>query len=116
MANMTSPSAKPGSTTGPVGSPSRQAGSLLPALFGGVPLGIAAVQLVRLTPLADGVAGRYLRHPVQWAVVVMFCCAVSALMAKLWQHLWERAACGRIRLPAWDGKPAPVSEAGKLLV
>jgi biopolymer transport protein ExbB/TolQ len=115
MATMTSPSARPGPSAGPAGTPARQAGSLLPALLGGVPLGIAAVELVLRTPLAESVAGRYLRHPVQWAVVVMFCCAVSALAAKLWQYLRERAACARTRLPAWDGKPAPVAEAGQLL-
>src|SRR5262249_55480318 len=57
---------------------------------------------------------RYVRYPVQQAVVVMFCCALGTLLAKLWHNLAERRACRNLTLPDWDGNPVPPIEALRL--
>ena len=36
--------------------------------------------------------------------IVLFCCAMVALLAKLWLSRGERAACALGVLPEWDGK------------
>lgn len=93
----------------------RRGQGLLPALLGGLPLAAGVLALLHLTPLAQTPAARYVHNPVEYVEVVMFCCALSALAAKLAQHARERLAGRRELLPAWDGKPVPVAEAGTLL-
>jgi hypothetical protein len=93
----------------------RRGQGLLPALLAGLPLAAGVLALLHLTPLAQTAAARYVHNPVEYVEVVMFCCALAALAAKLGQHARERLAGRRPLLPAWDGKPVPVAEAGGLL-
>jgi biopolymer transport protein ExbB/TolQ len=81
----------------------------------GLPLAAGFLALVYYGPLRDTPLARYLKHNVECAEVVMFCCAVSALGAKLCGHFGERRACGRAVLPPWAGRPVPVAEAPGLL-
>ncbi len=92
-------------------------GTTLPALLFGVPLavGILALFAPGYGPLAHLEISRYFQHHVERVEVLLFCCALSALAAKFWRHLGEGQIDGRKLLPAWDGKPVPVSEAGTLL-
>ncbi len=86
------------------------------AAFGlGVPLGVGLLYLIFRGPWQHPLAQRYVSHPVEWAEVVLFCCALGALTAKLWHHLRERRACRAAVLPEWDGHPVPVTEAPALL-
>src|SRR5262245_16486603 len=91
----------------------RRSWTTLTAFLFGVPLGVSVLMLV-LGPLADTVAARYVHHPVERIEVILFCCALSALVLKGLAQRAERAACRRDVLPAWDTKPVPTSEAGPL--
>ena len=93
----------------------RRGNGLLPALLGGVPLAAGILGAIHFTSIAHTEAARYVHNPVEWVEVLMFCCAASALAAKVWQHGRERRAGRYDLLPPWDGNPAPVAEAGKLL-
>jgi biopolymer transport protein ExbB/TolQ len=81
----------------------------------GLPLGVCTVLLLRSELLHSALAERYLSHPVEWVEVVLFCCALAALAAKLWYARAERRAGRETVLPPWDGKPVPVTEAAGLL-
>jgi hypothetical protein len=97
----------------------RRAGTLLPAFIVGLPLAAGIIYLIRSNLLgeqATAIAQRYLHHDVECAEVVMFCCALAALGAKLWRWFWtERPALRAEMLPAWDGQTVPVEKAGELL-
>ncbi len=54
-------------------------------------------------------------HPIEYVEVWMFFWGLSALLGKWLQLAWQRAPLHRTALPAWDGKPVAVAEAGKLL-
>jgi hypothetical protein len=60
-------------------------------------------------------AQRYIKHPVEGVEVLLFSCALGALLAKFWALGRERRACRLQVLPSWDGHPVPVEEAGVLL-
>jgi MotA/TolQ/ExbB proton channel family len=91
----------------------RRSWTTITAFLFGVPLGVTVLAVI-LGPLEDTVAARYLHHPVERVEVLLFCCALSALVLKALGQRTERAACRSAILPAWDGKPTPVPEAGGL--
>ena len=91
-------------------------GSLATFLVG-VPLGAGLLFLIgEDAPLNDPTLTRYVEHPVEWAEVVLFCCAVCGLVGKFATVLRERLACRRDLLPSWDGKPLPTADAARLLM
>lgn len=94
---------------------SKRPGTAWAAFVFGVPLAAGILWLVHLGPLQGTLAQRYLQHPVEYAELLLFCCAVAVLGAKAWHYLRERAACRSEVLPPWDGKPVAVEEASKLL-
>jgi hypothetical protein len=117
MPDMTSPQPRPRSPAAPADRAAgreRRGNGLLSALLGGLPLAAGVLCLIHLTPLSQS-AAHYVHNPVEWTEVVMFCCALSALAAKLGGHVRERLAGRRPLLPAWDGTAVPAAEAGKLL-
>jgi biopolymer transport protein ExbB/TolQ len=85
------------------------------AFLVGVPLAVAFLCVVHFGPLGDSLLKRYLKHEVECVEVIMFCCAASALGAKLWHNRRERRACRLEVLPPWDGQPVSVDEAPKML-
>jgi biopolymer transport protein ExbB/TolQ len=85
------------------------------AFIFGVPLAVGVLWLFNFGPLSQSEARRYVSHAVEWVEVLLFCCAVAALGAKLLRSGTERRACRRELLPPWDGRPLPVAEAGPLL-
>jgi hypothetical protein len=95
--------------------PAQRAGILMTALFGGLPLGCALVALVHFGLLGDDQVRRYVHHPIEKVEVVMFCCALAALAAKVWQSWRERRAFRAELLPPWEGQPVPVADAVHLL-
>jgi biopolymer transport protein ExbB/TolQ len=93
----------------------RRLGPTVAAFALGLPLAAAVLGLFHFGPLRHSSAFRYVEYPVQWAEVVFFCCALGALLGKLWQLRQEMAACWTDILPRWDGKPVPVDRAADLL-
>jgi biopolymer transport protein ExbB/TolQ len=93
------------------------AGSLstVAAFVIGVPLGFGLLWALLQGPLHTAETERYLHHTVEQIEVMMFCCALGALIAKLLLSLRERAAFRADILPAWDGKAVSPTEASKLL-
>jgi biopolymer transport protein ExbB/TolQ len=89
--------------------------SVLPALLIGVPLATAILAVLYSEPLRESKAHEYVKNPVECVEVVMFCVALGALGTKLLRNIGERRATRLELLPAWDGKPVPVTEAATLL-
>jgi biopolymer transport protein ExbB/TolQ len=85
------------------------------AFLFGVPATAGVLALVQVGPLRDTELYRYLSHPVEAVEVLMFCCALGALLAKVAAAWRERAAFGGEVLPAWDGRPVSPAEATALL-
>src|SRR5271156_750238 len=73
----------------------------------GVPLGVGFLYLIQHGPLATPAVQRYVSHPVEYAEVIMFCCALAALLVKAWRLIGERAAFRQDLLKTWDGKAVP---------
>jgi biopolymer transport protein ExbB/TolQ len=80
----------------------------------GIPMGMGILYFILEQPYADEVVKRYVHHPVEQAEVVLFCCAMAALLAKVLVSLKERYVQSQSLLPNWDGKPLPISDIGKL--
>jgi len=100
--------------------PLRRPSTTLAAFLIGLPLAAAILGFLQFGPqyglIPQGsVILRYVEHAVEKVEVVLFCCALGTLLAKFFFNRAERAACRKKVLPAWDGKPAPVGEATKLL-
>ncbi len=105
----TTPGAAPGG---------RRTSTTVAAFVVGLPL--AAVVLFGVRFGAEHLAvlrelGHYVSNPVEFVEVVLFCCAISALGAKVLGNRTERRACRAEVLPPWDGRPVPAAEAPKLL-
>src|SRR5262249_51244807 len=66
----------------------RRCNTTVAAFVLGLPLA-AAVLGVLYGPLKDTPVFRYVEHRVECVEVVMFCCALGTLGAKLWQNLFE---------------------------
>jgi biopolymer transport protein ExbB/TolQ len=79
-----------------------------------MPVGIGLLLFLHHGPYHDSHLIQYVEHPVEMTEVVMFCCAVGALLAKIIASWTERSARNRELLPPWSGEPAPVLEAGRL--
>lgn len=93
----------------------QRANSTRAALVIGMPLGGCVLVLVQMGVFQSPLVERYLSHWVEWAEVVLFCCALIALGSKFLQAWGERRVARSGVLPPWDGQTAPVSEAGVLL-
>ncbi len=85
------------------------------ALLLGVPLGIGLLTLAEFLLPEGALLRRYLIHPVEKVEVVLFCCALVALVAKVLDVPRQHLALARSVLPAWDGQAIPASEADKYL-
>jgi biopolymer transport protein ExbB/TolQ len=84
------------------------------AFLFGVPAALGVLSILN-GPLADSEWHRYVTHPAEVVEVLLFCCALACLAAKVAASLIERAAFRREVLPEWDGTPVPPEEAGGLL-
>jgi biopolymer transport protein ExbB/TolQ len=102
-------------TAEPRAARSRRSLTTVAAFVVGLPLGGGILTLIHMGALAGTPLDHYLSHAVEQVEVVMFCLAISALGAKVWQYFGERRACRADVLPAWDGRAVPVTEAPKLL-
>ncbi len=61
----------------------RRSLSTLLAFLVGAPLGVGLLAAFHQGPLQNPLLIRYTCHPVEWATVVLFGCAVGALCGKL---------------------------------
>jgi hypothetical protein len=95
--------------------PPRRSFSTPAAFLVGVPAAVGILALVNVGPLQDTVLHRYLSHPVEAVEVLLFCCALGALLAKAVGAWRQRAAFRQEALPPWDGQPVPAEEAAVLL-
>lgn len=93
----------------------RRSYSTIMAFILGIPLAVGVLSLFLVGPLRDSDFARYVRHTVEWVEVLLFCCALGALAAKLWHARRERAVFRLDLLPPWNGTPESVSEAGPML-
>ena len=93
----------------------RRSSSTVAAFVFGLPLSLAILATITFAPGVDEKVKRYVHHPVEKVAVVMFCCAVCALGAKLRQSRAERRAFAVPLLPVWDGKTIPIAGAEQLL-
>ncbi len=92
----------------------RRPSTNLAAFVVGVPLSVVLLLLFHKGPLHHTFLFRYIERPVEGVELILFCCAVSALGAKLLLSLQERRAFLVEILPPWNGKPVALSEAGNL--
>jgi biopolymer transport protein ExbB/TolQ len=91
----------------------RRISPALAAFVIGLPMSAGIIFLIHQQ--ADGtLIRRYVSHPVEHVEVILFCCALGALLAKLLGLVMERAALRLKALPAWNGRPVAVSEAAQL--
>jgi MotA/TolQ/ExbB proton channel family len=105
------------SSTPPVGSPPRTASrssATLQTFVIGVPMAVGLLGLIKAGPLHDSSLARYVHHPVEMVEVLLFCCAMAALLTKLLAGLRERAASRLEPLPSYSGQPVPVADAHRL--
>jgi hypothetical protein len=89
--------------------------SILPALLFGVPMAAGILGSFHFGPLHATPVYEYVKHPVEGAEILLFCCALGALGWKLLHQWSERRACRYEVLPSWDGRPVPTGEATRLL-
>jgi hypothetical protein len=75
----------------------------------GLPLAAGVLTLIHLSE--DETLLRYVHHDVENVEVVLFCCALGALLAKFWAYRTEKAACTMEVLPPWNGQAVPVEHA-----
>jgi len=94
--------------------PAARSSTTVAAFLLGVPLAVTVLALIAFGPLQASGLKRYIEHPVEIVEVVLFCCALGALSAKMFGNAGERAACRLELLPPWDGNPIPVAEAPRL--
>src|SRR5437588_4433494 len=80
----------------------------------GIPLAAGLLYAISSGAIDNAELQRYTQFPVQKGAVVLFCCALCALLGKLCRALVERATCVRPPLPEWDGRPIAASEVGAL--
>src|SRR5204863_7319178 len=95
--------------------PARRPGQTLAAFVLGLPLAAGLLLLFHAGPLRNSAVFHYVEYPVQWAEVVLFSCALGALLGKFWQLRAEHEACARDILPAPNGTPLPADQAHTLL-
>ncbi len=88
-------------------------GAITVFLFG-IPLGALAVGVLSSPLVNSETVHRYVSHPVEQAEIILFCCALTALVIKAMNYLRERSALDVRVVPRWDGKPMPAAEATKL--
>jgi len=93
----------------------RRLGATLAAFVIGLPLSAGLLWLIHRGPLHGTVVQRYVSHPVEYASVILFACALGTLLVKVLGWFRERAAFGAKPVPAWDGRAVGVEEAGPLL-
>src|SRR5438445_5068012 len=92
---------------------SRRSLANMGAFLFGLPAGLGV--LAFLLSLPEGTeARRYVHHPVERVEVILFCCAMGALLGKVLAQWSERKVFRRALLPAWNGQPVAVTEAATL--
>jgi len=89
--------------------------ALVLALVLGVPLGVGLLAGADAFLPEGSLLRRYLQHPVEKVEVVLFCCAVIALLVKLLDVPRQYLALGRPVLPTSAGEPVPAGDADTYL-
>lgn len=109
------PAADPRDERGPRAARTDSLGSNGAAFVIGLPLAAVLLALLHLGPFEGTPLRRYVHHPIENVEIVVFCCALGLLSAKLWGCRSQRRALRCPILPPWDGRPLPATEATGLL-
>jgi len=72
------------------------------SLIIGVPIAVGFWSLVMFGPIDVPIMKRYLGHPVEFVEIVMFSCAITALIFKLSKIIKEKSALRQTLIPVWD--------------
>lgn len=72
------------------------------SLIIGIPFAVGFWSLVMYGPIESPIMKRYLGHPVEFVEIVMFSCAITALVFKLSKILKEKNALHKTLIPVWD--------------
>ena len=91
----------------------RRSFASLGAFIFGLPLGIGILTFIAQLPEGT-VVRRYVEHAVEQVEVIMFCCALGALLGKVLGQWNEKRVLRHELLPPWEGQPIPITEAGVL--
>ena len=94
--------------------PGKKSMGTLGAFFFGLPLGVGILAAFYFSPLKQTEYFRYVSHPVECVEIVLFCCGLGALLAKVLGQCGERLALRREMIPAWNGQASPAREAEAL--
>jgi len=95
--------------------PSQGSLATIAAFVVGLPLSVAVLWLIQSGPWQDPELLRYTSHPVEKAEIVLFCCAITALIVKGFTFLRDRVVFARSLLPKWEGKPQSPAQAASLI-
>jgi hypothetical protein len=93
------------------GEPRRSSFSNLAWFMMGIPLAAGLLYAIHSGVIDNAEVQRYTQFPVQKTAVVLFCCAMCAVLGKFLRGLFERAACAHPPLLDWDGRPIAPAEA-----
>ncbi len=85
------------------------------ALSVGVPIAIGFWCFVMFGPIDAPLVKRYLGHPVEFVEIVMFSCAITALIYKYFRIKKEKTALRIKILPDWESKTLHPIESEKIL-
>ena len=85
--------------------------STVAAFLFGLPFGVGLLYFLHHGPYHNPDVLQYVEHPVEMTEVLMFCCAMGALLAKLASSWNERSAHEFELLTPWNGKPVGVEQA-----
>jgi len=86
------------------------------SLIIGIPFAIGFWSLVMFGPIESPIMKRYLGHPVEFVEILMFSCAVTALIFKLSKIIKEKSALRKNLIPIWDNIQIHPLETSTLIV
>lgn len=85
------------------------------ALSIGIPIAVGFWCFVMFGPIDVPLLKRYLGHPVEFVEIVMFSCAITALIYKYFRINKEKTALRTKILPEWENKTLHPMESEKIL-
>lgn len=85
------------------------------SLIIGIPIAVGFWSLVMFGPIESPILKRYLGHPVEFVEIIMFSCAIVALIFKYLKITNENKTLKEKLIPDWDNNQIHPLEAGTLL-
>lgn len=85
------------------------------SLIIGIPVAVGFWIMVMFGPIESPIMKRYLGHPVEFVEIVMFSCAITALIFKFSKIIKEKNALRKTLIPVWDNIQVHPLETATLL-